>query len=696
FITISDDAGTTTLASGTGTVVWTATASANVRFYTHLDSNCTPDDQSLRARTVKCGTLTYCGPIVFDFNVEPITLVDFAGIHNETSPAINGTPDHEDFTTTVAPGNVKQGFPYQISVNGNADPIGFSYENYYVVFIDWNQNGVLNDAGEVYFGDGSLFLIDSDGVSNPPATGVITVPSGATLGNTLMRVKKVYSFGAPLVFPFTDPCEGDTYGQVEDYTITVDIPPTTAPDCTGFEITYPENQDVIAGGNVTLTWTAAANSIGYHVKVGTTFGGIEVFGGDVIGATSLTVSLDPDTIYYLSVTPYNNISDAACTEEILFQTDDSPIGCTNAPNGQWPGGTFTPACYGAPQVVAGCGYAGEYSLVAVTAGTEYIFSSSIGTDFITISDANGIVTLAAGTGPVTWTATASQVVRFYTHVDANCGAQSVCRDRMVQCGSPITFPPPPYSCYQGDGGMSGLENGYGVDPTDIFRVADDFIVPTGTLFTLKQVTINVLSAAPITNATINIHDDNGGLPGDVSDTFTMAPSSSQIFGSAFGLDAYRLTFDLVTPIDFSAGTYWLEPTISNGGGTVYWEVTTLSSTGLPVRLSNTSGVAWVPDDSGLDYNTVFYVAGDCTTLSVGEAGNTGLAYYPNPVKDVLNITSKQKVESVEIYSVAGQKVMTVSKVTDGKVNVSRLSQGVYVFRVKLENGQVETFKIVKD
>ncbi|MDR2206393.1 MAG: GEVED domain-containing protein [Flavobacteriaceae bacterium] len=688
FITISDDAGTTTLASGTGTVVWTATASANVRFYTHLDSNCTPDDQSLRARTVKCGTLTYCGPIVFDFNVEPITLVDFAGIHNETSPAINGTPDHEDFTTSVAPGNVNQGFPYQISVNGNADG---GFENYYVVFADWNQNGVLNDAGEVYFGDGSLMLVGSDGVSNPPATGIITVPAGATLGNTLMRVKKVYSFGVPPVFPFTDPCEGDGYGQVEDYTITVGTPPTILPDCTGFGITYPQNQDVIAGGNVTLTWTAAANSIGYHVKVGTTFGGIEVFGGDVIGATSLTVTLDPETIYYLSVTPYNNMGNAACTEEILFQTDDSPIGCTNAPNGQYPGGVFVPACIGTPQAITTIGWPGEYSLVAVTAGTEYIFSSDISTDYITISDANGIVTLAAGTGSVTWTATATANVRFYTHLDASCNVDSSFRARMVQCGTP---PPPPEDCED----FFALTNPVAVDNALFFggataqHIATD--IPVGnTAFTVYGMEPTVAYPAgwptPITFS-FRFYDDGSGVPGTEFDTRTGIVTNFVYVYSEFGRDFYKYTVAFDTPINFNANTtYWIEVESTAEA----WETEEVLMFGSDDAFYNTNtGGAWT--NTGIDQFVFNLLCDD--PLAVGEAGNSGLAYYPNPVKDVLNITSKQKVESVEIYSVAGQKVMTVSKVSDGKVNVSKLSQGVYVFRVKLENGQVETFKIIKD
>lgn len=55
FLTISNAAGTTVLASGTGSVVWPSTVTGNVRFYTHTNSFC-GEQNTNRARTVQCGT----------------------------------------------------------------------------------------------------------------------------------------------------------------------------------------------------------------------------------------------------------------------------------------------------------------------------------------------------------------------------------------------------------------------------------------------------------------------------------------------------------------------------------------------------------------------------------------------------------------------------------------------------------------
>ena len=82
------------------------------------------------------------------------------------------------------------------------------------------------------------------------------------------------------------------------------------------------------------------------------------------------------------------------------------------------------------------GYASEYSNVQVTAGETYTFSSDIATDFITISDDDGLTAAASGVTPVTWVAVNDGVVRFYTHLDAACGAEQSIRVRSYVCGIP--------------------------------------------------------------------------------------------------------------------------------------------------------------------------------------------------------------------------------------------------------------------
>ncbi len=158
---------------------------------------------------------SYCGPLVYG-GIEAISNVTFAGINN--SSAVNTSVSHEFFTEQKA--LVQRGQSYSIQLNGDT---GGNYTSFYIVFIDWNQNGVLNDPGEVYFDDGSLFQINANGTTSTPAIGTIAVPENAKFGDTRIRVKKEYSGGVPPVgSKFYNPCEtGEDFGQAEDYTINV-------------------------------------------------------------------------------------------------------------------------------------------------------------------------------------------------------------------------------------------------------------------------------------------------------------------------------------------------------------------------------------------------------------------------------------------------------------------------------------------
>jgi hypothetical protein len=197
----------------------------------------------------------YCGPLNFTIDVEPISRVIVADIDNASSPVLNGSPAHEDFTSIV--GNMQQGESYSIALEGNT---GGNWENRFVVFIDWNQNGILDDEGEVY--EMNNTITNSTGVDGQQALGTIVVPEDALEGETRMRVKKIFGTAN-----FLDPCQGAGFGQAEDYTINVVGPDPCLVEMFPFTETFEANspsrdcwtqiQEVGSG-----SWTFAAGSSG--------------------------------------------------------------------------------------------------------------------------------------------------------------------------------------------------------------------------------------------------------------------------------------------------------------------------------------------------------------------------------------------------------------------------------------------------
>lgn len=154
----------------------------------------------------------YCF-INVDWDVEPITRVQFADIDNVSSETINKTPAYERFTDIT--GNVILNETYPLSVEGNT---AGNFEHDIRVFIDWNQNHTYEMDTEYY----AASLGSSTGLDGIKATLNITVPATALIGTTRMRIIKdqwnVYEEGE------FDSCTGAYYGQIEEYSINVTEP----------------------------------------------------------------------------------------------------------------------------------------------------------------------------------------------------------------------------------------------------------------------------------------------------------------------------------------------------------------------------------------------------------------------------------------------------------------------------------------
>lgn len=179
----------------------TAPSTTNSIVQWRLKTTCTNSGEITFSDIATFTTMfTYCASMADDVNYEYITNVTFADISNTTTEQSG----YNDFTSQVA--NVAIGSTNQISVTINSDG-----QDYIYAFIDWNQNGELNDAGEVY-------TLATDTYLDGPHTLNVTVPEGAPLGETRMRVKVQYQGTIPT------PCDTFGYGEVEDYTVNVTPP----------------------------------------------------------------------------------------------------------------------------------------------------------------------------------------------------------------------------------------------------------------------------------------------------------------------------------------------------------------------------------------------------------------------------------------------------------------------------------------
>lgn len=221
-------------------------------------------------------------------------------------------------------------------------------------------------------------------------------------------------------------------------------------------------------------------------------------------------------------------------------------------------------------------------------------------------------------------------------------------------------------------------------------LAVDIDVPSGTLFTISSVLPTTIGFA--TNFSYTFYTDDNGKPGQeittVGGQIVEDTSGTQWEGLPYFSHQYEVKLN--QEVKLEAGKYWMSMS-SNAAG---WESSTAGVIGDPAMIFNEG--EWVATPTGSDF--VYELKGTCTAseLSTNELTGKDFNVYPNPVKDVLNFNSTQKVESIEIFGMAGQKVKQLTpNMTNGKVSMDKLPTGVYIFKASLEDGTTKSFRVIK-
>lgn len=82
-------------------------------------------------------------------------------------------------------------------------------------------------------------------------------------------------------------------------------------------------------------------------------------------------------------------------------------------------------------------------------------------------------------------------------------------------------------------------------------------------------------------------------------------------------------------------------------------------------------------------------------LSIEDNTHFEFSFYPNPVIDILTVESNTNIESIEIYSILGNKVFeTAINALTSEVNVSALQTGTYILKV-ITNTRAGAYKFIK-
>ena len=84
------------------------------------------------------------------------------------------------------------------------------------------------------------------------------------------------------------------------------------------------------------------------------------------------------------------------------------------------------------------------------------------------------------------------------------------------------------------------------------------------------------------------------------------------------------------------------------------------------------------------------------TAGLDDQDLSTLSMYPNPATNFLNISAQNTINSVEIFNVLGQKVISMSvEDTSASINISNLNTGIYLIKYVINN-RTSTKKFVKN
>ncbi|MEQ3655059.1 MAG: LamG-like jellyroll fold domain-containing protein [Dokdonia sp.] len=253
-------------------------------------------------------------------NPSVIRRVNFNTIDNNTPIESIG---YSDFTAIST--NVQQSSTHDLTVQVNTNG------NYYFeikAWIDWNQDFDFTDPGEEY-NLGTATNVTNGATSNSPLS--ITVPSGATLGNTRMRVVSYWN-GTPTS------CSTSFYGETEDYTINVTaaaVGPEIAVSGNGNNITDGDtgvsttNHTNFGGTDIgnTITRTFTINNTGTTALTLTTptLSGTGAARFSIATSPTLTVAAGNSTTFDVDFTPTALVTSNAVITFVTNDTDENPF-----------------------------------------------------------------------------------------------------------------------------------------------------------------------------------------------------------------------------------------------------------------------------------------------------------------------------------------------------------------------------------
>ena len=286
----------TTYTNIAGATTPSLTTSQNVNSFYQCVVTCGPSGLSGTSTPVQVTTnpfmQCYCTSTATNVANEEIFNVTVGSLNNTSTCGTTGAAGstlnlYSNYTSVAAP-NLAATATYSLGLT--VGTCGTINNNMSKVFIDYNQNGLFTDAGEL------VYVSPAAVVGANTINASFVVPASAVVGLTRMRVINMQTISATTI----NPCGTYAFGETEDYMVNI-TPAPTCPQPTA--LTFVDATNTTA----TLQWTVNGSETQWEIEYGPT--------GFTPGTgTGVLVSSNPATINGLTSNSfYQAYIRAVCT-----------------------------------------------------------------------------------------------------------------------------------------------------------------------------------------------------------------------------------------------------------------------------------------------------------------------------------------------------------------------------------------------